>query len=237
MRFYRPIKPVRAMTFDLDDTLYNNEPIIRHADQVLKAHLEQHYPAAAQLTLKQWRDIKRTLIAETPALASDMGELRLRSLRVALKDDISGDLLHRAARECFEVFYHARSDFQVSNEVHQTLSALSSSIPLIGITNGNVNARQIGIAPYFTHILHASLARPMKPHRAMFDEAAALAGRAPGSILHVGDNLIKDIHGAMQAGYQSAWYACNRTMNLSREPARELPHLALDALEELTWLI
>lgn len=28
MRFYRPLSPVRAMTFDLDDTLYDNRPVM-----------------------------------------------------------------------------------------------------------------------------------------------------------------------------------------------------------------
>ena len=28
MHFYRPLRPIAAMTFDLDDTLYDNYPVI-----------------------------------------------------------------------------------------------------------------------------------------------------------------------------------------------------------------
>lgn len=28
MHFYRPLAPIKAMTFDLDDTLYDNHPVI-----------------------------------------------------------------------------------------------------------------------------------------------------------------------------------------------------------------
>ena len=42
MQCYRPVHPVKALTFDLDDTLYNNEPIIRHADAALKLAMQAH---------------------------------------------------------------------------------------------------------------------------------------------------------------------------------------------------
>ncbi|MGP1084095.1 5-amino-6-(5-phospho-D-ribitylamino)uracil phosphatase YigB, partial [Serratia sp. CY58181] len=29
MQFYRPLRPLAALTFDLDDTLYDNRPVIR----------------------------------------------------------------------------------------------------------------------------------------------------------------------------------------------------------------
>ena len=29
MKFYRPLGPIKAITFDLDDTLYDNHPVIR----------------------------------------------------------------------------------------------------------------------------------------------------------------------------------------------------------------
>jgi len=108
---------------------------------------------------------------------------------------------------------------------------------LVGITNGNVNADQIGITPYFDTILHASTSRPMKPSRAMFDEAASFIGEAPKHILHVGDNIIKDVYGAINAGFQSAWFACNREMHLPRERASVLPHVALDSLDELAYFL
>ena len=238
MQFFRPINTIKAMTFDLDDTLYNNEPVIRHAEAVLQEHIGQYHPKAARLTSAHWQQLKRDAIAANPAYSSDMGQLRRAILTAALSNDISNKdrpALDSAVQACFECFYNARSAFSLADDVHDTLFTLSQNMPLVGITNGNVNAEKIGIAPYFEKILHASTTRPMKPSAAMFNEAASIIDENPKHILHVGDNIIKDVYGAINAGFQSAWFACNREMHLSREPVSVLPHVALASVNELTY--
>lgn len=238
MRFYRPLGPVRAMTFDLDDTLYNNEPVIRAAEQALQQHIARTHPHAARLTPADWQSIKRRHLQRNPRLMSDMGQLRRDVLNDALAADIADETTRsEAVQVCFDCFYDARSAFSLDRLVHDTLAALAASIPLVGITNGNVDAQKIGIDGYFQQIFHASLARPMKPHRHMFDEAVALLGIEAAHILHVGDNLEKDVYGAIAAGKQAAWFACNRTMDLRNENVQALPHVQLDCLSELTLLI
>ncbi|GFD68887.1 HAD-IA family hydrolase [Alteromonas sp. KUL106] len=246
MQFFRSINHIDAMTFDLDDTLYNNDPIIRRAEQALQAHIAQYHPEAAKLTSQDWLQLKRAAIAKDRRLASDMGQLRRVVLTAALSGTSADKLdvkvnnrgeLSDAVEACFNCFYDARSNFDLADDVHHVLKALSNKRPLIGITNGNVNAQKIGIEGYFETILHASTTRPMKPAREMFDEAADHLGIAPKHILHVGDNLIKDVKGAINAGYQAAWFACNRQMKLANEPVSVLPHIALDDLNELTYFL
>lgn len=246
MQFFRSINHIDAMTFDLDDTLYNNDPIIRRAEQALQAHIAQYHPEAAELTSQDWLQLKRAAIAKDRRLASDMGQLRRVVLTAALSGTSADKLdvevnnrgeLSEAVEACFNCFYDARSNFDLADDVHHVLKALSKKRPLIGITNGNVNAQKIGIEGYFETILHASTTRPMKPAREMFDEAADHLGIAPKHILHVGDNLIKDVKGAINAGYQAAWFACNRQMKLANEPVSVLPHIALDNLNELTHFL
>ena len=70
----------------------------------------------------------------------------------------------------------------------------------------------------------------------MFHEAADMLSLPPKAILHVGDNLEKDVMGAIKAGMQSAWIAANREMNLSREAVTLLPHVELSALDDLLRL-
>ncbi|WP_394223447.1 HAD-IA family hydrolase [Alteromonas gracilis] len=246
MQFFRSINKVEAMTFDLDDTLYNNEPIIRRAEQALQSYIAEHHHQAATLTSRDWLQLKRAAIAKDPRLASDMGQLRRVVLTAALSGTPANKLstaptqdatLHAAVDACFNHFYDARSDFSLAENVHDTLDKLSQRMPLVGITNGNVNAQKVGLDRYFKTILHASVDRPMKPHINMFNEAASLLKVKPAHILHVGDNIIKDVLGAINAGYQSAWFACNRPMQLPLEPASVLPHVQLDTLEELTQFI
>ena len=77
----------------------------------------------------------------------------------------------------------------------------------------------------------------MKPAKDMFNEAANILDIEPKHILHVGDNLIKDVYGAINAGYQAAWFACNRPMRLSHERVFVLPHVKLDTIDELTVFV
>ncbi|MBU3023674.1 HAD-IA family hydrolase [Aestuariibacter sp. A3R04] len=238
MRFYRPFTSVEAMTFDLDDTLYNNEPIIQQAEATLSEYIKARYPKTGAMTPAQWRDLKRALIKKNIGLASDMGELRMHSLRHALRRDIADDQEREAAATaCFNCFYTARSNFSLHTDVHEVLSQLAKRIPLIAITNGNVDPKRTGMTTYFHTFLHASLTYRAKPAADMFNKAASLLALPPQRILHVGDNMEKDVMGAIDAGFQTAWLAVNRRMDIRRERVTVLPHVSLQSLRDLLHLI
>lgn len=238
MRFYRPITSVDAMTFDLDDTLYNNEPIIRKAETALSDHIKSRFSKTAAMTPAHWLKIKRDLIKGNIGLASDMGELRMHTLRVALKDDIADDEeREQAAKACFDCFYTARSNFTLHADVHDVLSKLSKKIPLIAITNGNVDPERTGMTPYFQTFLHASLTYRAKPANDMFNKASEMLSLPPQRILHVGDNMEKDVMGAIDAGFQAAWLAVNRPMDIRSERVSVLPHISLQSLGDLLHLL
>lgn len=226
------------MTFDLDDTFYDNHPIIRRAEHQLFEYLFERYPATQQQGIQGWREIRRQVLSEKPQLAHDMIRLRKTILtRLFERAGIAHDKCGRAVEDAFTFFYQQRSDFQVAPHYCHLLEQLSKKIPLVAITNGNVDLQRIGIAPFFISSLHASIEQPMKPHRRMFDLAQASLAIPPQHILHVGDNLQKDVAGAIRAGFQAAWYADNREMRLANEKAELLPHAQLTDLSELLQLL
>lgn len=238
MIFFRNLSKIKALSFDLDDTLYANHPLMIEAEKKLQSHIASHYPKTQTLTVKDWRQIKVTHLKNSPELMSDMGELRRLTLQSGLSFvNYQGEVLKQAVSECFDFFYHQRSNFTVSKNICSLLEELGNSLPLVAITNGNVNLQQIGIADYFSHCFKASVTQPMKPHRRMFDMASEALRIEQGSILHVGDNLEKDIMGAISAGLQSAWFACDRPMSLKRERTTVLPHVQLSNLNELKDLV
>lgn len=238
MKCYRPIYPVKAMTFDLDDTLYNNDPIIDKANQALSAAIQANYPATAALPASSWSAIKRELISTDKGFASDVGKLRYETLFRALEaDKLSVEERHHAAQSLFDCFYTTRSDFKVSDEVHKVMARLAAEIPLIAITNGNVDTKHIGIDQYFSLTMHASMTRPSKPHPHMFEEAISFLKLKPHEVMHVGDNMIKDVIGAHRCGMQTAWIAENREMDLRNEPVSVLPSVQLKNLGDLLRFI
>ncbi|MCV2886234.1 HAD-IA family hydrolase [Aestuariibacter sp. AA17] len=239
MIFYRQIPNVKAITFDLDDTLYDNYPIMRRAEKHLHQFLAERFPNTANMSMHDWGKIKSEFLHQTPSLHNDMGELRKRVLKQGLIQSGYSHMtdLDRHVNDAFEHFYFHRSDFKVSESIMSVLAYLSSRVPLIAITNGNVRLHQIGIASYFIQSFHASLQQPMKPHQHMFDLARTQLSVDAKHILHVGDNLEKDVMGAKQAGFSTAWYAENRSMHLASEKATLLPDIQLTTLEDLKQLV
>jgi HAD superfamily hydrolase (TIGR01549 family) len=238
MIYYKKLKPIQAITFDLDDTLYENTSVIVNAERSLIEFMHNRYPVTRQVNKFFWRTQQKAHILANPSLKNDMGELRRLSLESGFVElGLLGDELNVATTASFEHFYFQRSNFTLNKNIHSLLKTLRDKVPLVAITNGNVNLQQIGLDEYFCGCFNASLALPMKPHKAMFDAAQTHLNIPHGNILHVGDNLPKDIYGALKAGYQTAWYAEDRSMNISNEKAQILPHVQLSHLTQLLDLI
>lgn len=234
MLFYRRRQPILAMSFDLDDTLYDNHPLIGRAEALTLSDMHQRFPQTRHTDTHYWRSIRNQLLSVAPELLSDMGQLRRQGLDIGLTEiGLCGKEKQAAIDEIFQQFYLHRSDFRVEGKIIQVLEQLARHYPLVAITNGNVNLEAIGLGHIFQFSLHASLEQPMKPHSCMFDLAARHLNLLPEQILHVGDNLEKDVMGALSAGYQSAWYAHNRPMDLRRESVSILPHIQLKHLSDL----
>jgi putative hydrolase of the HAD superfamily len=238
MIYYKKLKPIQAITFDLDDTLYENTSVIINAERSLLEFMHNQYPATKHVAKNFWRARQNIYLLANPLLKNDMGKLRRLSLESGFMAlGLSGNELKTATTECFEHFYFQRSNFILNRNIHSLLETLSKELPLIALTNGNVNLQQIGLEKYFSACFKASMELPMKPHKAMFDAAQAHLKIPHENILHVGDNLPKDIYGALRAGYQTAWYAEDRCMQIRSEKAQVLPHVQLSNLTQLLALI
>lgn len=238
MIFYRKTYNIQAISFDLDDTLYDNYPIMRRAEAKLISFMSEQFDSPQLAQMSFWLTIKRQWLKDMPELSNDMGELRLRTLKSGfIECGYSEAEAQLHAHTCFDYFYHQRSDFTVDTEVTTVLEKLAELVPLVGITNGNVNLETVGIDRFFTECFHAKLYQPMKPHRKMFDLTRQVLNLPAENILHVGDNLEKDIMGAKNAGFSAAWYACDRPMDLQQEPTTVLPDVQLTHLHELLNLV
>lgn len=225
------------MSFDLDDTLYDNHPFIVEAEKQLFNFMFSRWPKLENIGKKGWIGFRREAVKENPLLRHDMIALR----RVVLSKlfasiDLQGQERQDAVQQSYDVFYFQRSNFTVAAEFTDVLKKLASKMPVIAITNGNVDIERVGLSECFHKVYHASTEQRSKPYPDMFENAAAFCGVAPQNILHVGDNLEKDVFGALNAGYMACWYAENRTMQLHKEKAQQLPHIQLDSFDELVEL-
>ncbi len=195
---------IRAITLDLDDTLWPVWPAIARAEARLHAWLAEHAPATHALAIQHAvvRSIRAQVLEEHAGLAHDLGALRLLSLRRLLAHAGDDPALADAA---FEVFMAARQEVQLYADALPALERLSSRYPLVALTNGNADIGRIGLARYFRANVSARDAGVAKPDARIFRRAAEAAGVAAAQVLHVGDDALLDAQGALDAGMQAVW--------------------------------
>ncbi|KAB2437818.1 5-amino-6-(5-phospho-D-ribitylamino)uracil phosphatase YigB, partial [Enterobacter hormaechei] len=61
MRFYRPLGQISALTFDLDDTLYDNRPVILRTEQESLAFVQNYHPALKVMQNKDFQQLRQSL--------------------------------------------------------------------------------------------------------------------------------------------------------------------------------
>lgn len=235
MQFYRRWQPVAAVSFDLDDTLYDNGPAILRAEQWMLAHLRSSYLATAMLDKPRWLALKRSTLLARPELRDDVSLARQYCIREALvQGGMATDQAEREAEQVFAGFLAERSKIVVSGATHELLARLAERYPLVVITNGNLDLAQAGLSDYFTLVCKAGAGARMKPASDMFVQTQQALGLAPGRILHLGDDPETDVLGARLHGFRAAWL---NDSNQPRQRLKLLPDVELGALGELAELL
>jgi putative hydrolase of the HAD superfamily len=195
--------PIRAITLDLDDTLWPIWPTIERAELALHQWLATHAPATAgggAAALRHWRN---RVAAEQPDWAHDLSRLRLESIRGALRAAGDDPAL---AEPAFEVFFAARQQVDCYADVAPALERLAQRWPILALTNGNADLERIGLARWFSAgQLGAREFGVGKPDGRFFDAACERLGQPAAAVLHVGDDALLDIAGARAAGLRTAW--------------------------------
>lgn len=194
---------IRAITLDLDDTLWEIGPVIVRAEELLWQHLTENYPDIRQnFSQHDVHKIRLSVMDEFPDYWHDFRFLRKKVLeRLAQVAGYTADLVEPA----FKVFDKARNDVELFPDVLPHLESLSEKFALVALTNGNANLEVIGIDHLFHDVVTASDVGVAKPAKTIFDVAVSRSGFSAAETLHVGDHPETDIDGARQAGLRTAW--------------------------------
>lgn len=238
MRFYRPVGLISAITFDLDDTLYDNRPVILRTEQESLLFVQQYHPSLNALENTDLKRIRQSLLLAEPEIYHDVTEWRRRAVERAMLDaGLTIDEAAAGAQAAMQHFAKWRSRVDVPQETHETLAKLAEKWPLVAITNGNAQPALFGLADYFEFVLRAGPDGRAKPFNDMYHLAAQRLNMPLGEILHVGDDLTTDVAGAIRCGMQACWIKPEGADLLTASDSRLLPHLEISRLASLTTLI
>jgi FMN hydrolase / 5-amino-6-(5-phospho-D-ribitylamino)uracil phosphatase len=237
MKQYLRLRAFKAISFDLDDTLYHNTPYLQLATDHFFTFLNQNYPKTQSLQAQDWHKIKLDLFGLHPELIHDTSAARYAMVHYGLmnlgyrESDAS-----EGAQKSMNCFHFYRSDFTLDDKTLNLLKQLAESVTLIGISNGNVDASRIGLSESLAFVQHPGHGVKMKPHGDMFELACQRLNISPLELLHVGDHQMADVSGARRAGCQSVWFNPEK-QPLTRRADSILPHVELDDLNLLLNLV
>jgi putative hydrolase of the HAD superfamily len=234
MRLYKSLSPIKALSFDLDDTLYPNADVIHKAELAMQQRLRQLLGDVGYNQPEYWWQQRKTLAAVQPEVRHDVSRWRLLALEHGLAaQGISTCEASEIAELAMTAFLTARTDITLPPQIRPMLEQLASRFPLVAITNGTADIAQMGLGDLFQFALRAGPDGRMKPCPDLFLNAARRLQVAPADMLHIGDHVKSDVVGALHAGCQSAWL--NLTPG-SVQKLKTLPHLEISDVLELLAL-
>ena len=197
------MQDIRAITLDLDDTLWDIWPVIMRAEEAVNSWFAEHYPRIPE----QWPrervvELREEIVARNDDRAHDLTFLRKELIgEMAVAVGYSRDI----REDAFAVFDDHRNRVELYPDVLPALEKLRVSFRLVAVTNGNARLERIGIEHLFDDFVSARTAGAAKPHPRIFAAAIEAGGAAADHTLHVGDSPTHDVDGARRAGMRTAW--------------------------------
>jgi FMN hydrolase / 5-amino-6-(5-phospho-D-ribitylamino)uracil phosphatase len=197
------MKPPPVLSFDLDDTLWPVAPVIAAAEQDLWSWLRERHPQTVRgHTIESLQAMRALTALRYPEHGHDLTFLRRRALENLFEAASDAKSL---ADEAFEVFFTARNRVELYHDVRPSLERLHPRYRLFALSNGNADLQRCGIGHWFAGHVTARSAGVAKPDARIFARLAADAGVPAHEVVHIGDDPVTDIGGAVQAGMQAVW--------------------------------
>jgi len=209
---------LQAITFDLDDTLWDNHGVMARTEEghyrwlleALEAWRAARQETALALSHEEggldYLQRRQQLAKEVPERRGDFTWLRLRALEAQLE----GAGLHRSAAlmwagAAMNEFHRLRVQVTPHPEAAGLLAALAERYQLAAITNGNIHLKRQPLASYFPVAIAAGELLAPKPDPTPFLTALSRLNVAPECAMHVGDSWQEDVLPAQQLGMHAVW--------------------------------
>jgi putative hydrolase of the HAD superfamily len=201
------INEIQMITFDLDDTLWDNKPTITNAEIKTRKWIEEKVGAIEWGDLNDFLQLREALIRKDKSIAWDISKLRIEIFKEKIKGLVSNDEITRLAEEAFSYFLKKRHEIELFPGVKDALKALSENYMLGVLTNGNADIYKLSIGKYFEFSISSLEAQNSKPNKSHFELAKShLPNLKYTEMLHIGDHQINDILGAHALGIEVLWF-------------------------------
>ena len=200
---------IKAIIFDLDNTLYNFDAANEFGIRALAAYTEPvfgwDYPR-----MKDLYEESREKLTER---MGDVGSAHNRLLRFQNLLEEKKLPLHPHALEMAKAYWRGVLDNMApspgAREIMEELRRMGVRIGLGTDMTAYMQYEKLirlGLMEYMDFIVSSEEAGTDKPGNAFFMLCARKAGCLPGECLFIGDNIVRDYGGAAAAGMQARWF-------------------------------
>jgi HAD superfamily hydrolase (TIGR01549 family) len=198
---------IKLISFDLDNTLWDVEPVLHRAEAEQNSWLQQYYPRVFEkFDGNGLREFRIRAHQSHPELAHQISKIRIQAMyEVLLHCDYTEPQSRQGAEGAFEAFINIRHQVQPYEQALEVLESLAQHYTLAALSNGNADIYKTDIGEYFDFAFSAEQVDASKPLPDMFHAAMQESGAAGDEIIHVGDNPEHDVLGAQQVGLFTVW--------------------------------
>lgn len=200
---------VRAVIFDIDNTLYSYDNAHEAAWEKLCAYAKQHLGMEPE-QFARCHKAAQQIVKER--LGADCAALHNRQLRYQILLEENRKPLHHAIAMNALYWDTLIAAAEPNPGIMECLAALKEHGYILGIgTDMTIDYQlkklvSLQMLPYFDFIVSSEEVNVEKPHKKLFACCANKANVPAEQCLFVGDNLEKDVMGGKNAGMDALWY-------------------------------
>lgn len=200
---------IKAVIFDIDNTLYSYDEAHPVAYQALKDYAFGEFGWSGE----EFDRIHQRAQRELKTVMGDVAAIHNRLIRYQNMLEAEGLPLFPHALHMEALYWDTLIEASSpSPGAEAAMAALKTWGVRIGIgtdMTARVQLRKLthlGLLPYIDFMVSSEEASVEKPSAALFERCVQKSGCQAAECLFVGDSLKKDYYGALGAGLQAVWY-------------------------------
>lgn len=221
---------IQAVIFDIDNTLYDFDAANIHGMAAVYNYCRQMFGLDQETALsyyrKAWHLVEQHVGSDTAAIHNRL--LRFQCMMELLKQPLfpHAQMLYRAYWD------HVLAHMQPSPGIQAFMQNLKDAGMAIGIgtdMTAYIQYRKLellGLYPYIDMVVTSEEAGAEKPSPKFFRLCVDKIGCPPECCAFIGDNIKKDVEGAIAYGLQGMWYS------QGKEPKEHVPFPVICSFEK-----
>lgn len=201
---------MKVICFDLDDTLIDFKPREMKARLIIIKRIAERSKTSVEIVGNKYDDIWSQIKPDYMEMVNNgLNEMAIRNIHLnRLVDEIH-------CEEMPSNLAQIHMDFSLDNlkaypNAYSVIRYLSEKYKLSMITNGPSDLQwgkinRLEFANLFEEIIISGDLGYHKPNVKIFQEMTQRAGADVSEIVYIGNNYLKDVVGANQAGWKTVW--------------------------------